>query len=83
MMRILEASSNEADGLHGPSGVETLHLTPALRKAVTDGLEVDIVELAEDNPCLRMAYCAQVHDDSTNRVKATTLKDLVVAAVSI
>lgn len=72
-----KAEAAEGDESSGPSGPIW---TPLLVKAITEGVEVDYVEFKEDDDDLRAAYCAQMHDEATNRYKVTALKDLVAVA---
>ena len=54
--------------------------TALLVKAITEGVEVDLVEFSDDDGDLRVAYCAAAHDEATNKYKVTSIKDLVDVA---
>ena len=77
MYKAVTAAESESEGV----GDDTLHLTSLLVTAITEGVEVDIVEFTDDDCDLRVAYCAAAHDEATNKYKATSIKDLVDVAV--
>ena len=49
--------------------------------AITDGVEVDVVEFPDDHEDLRVAYCTAAHDEASNKYKPSSIKDLVAVAV--
>ena len=82
IMKITEMYKNECEEVSDPAdvGEGTLRFTPALLKAINEGLEVDVVEFGDDDEDLRVAYCCQSHDEVTNKFKVTSMKDLVGVA---
>ena len=60
---------------------EVLHFSDLLVRAITVGVEVDVVTFDDDDEDLRVAYCTQAHDEASNKYKASSMKDLVAVAV--
>jgi hypothetical protein len=52
-----------------------------LVKAITVGLEVDVVEFPDDDEDLRVAYCLTSHDEAVNSYKCTCVTDMVGVAM--
>ena len=80
---IYAAATAGADATAEPpeGGGDALEFTPLLVKAITDGVEVDIVEFVEDDEDLRVAYCTAAHDEASNKFKPSSIKDLVAVAL--
>ena len=46
-------------------------------QALTVGISVTILEFPEDDGDLMLAYCAAMHDQETNKYRATSIRNLV------
>ena len=60
---------------------EVLHFSDLLVKAMSEGVEVDVVTFDEDDEDLRVACCTQAHDEASNKYKTSSIKDLVAVAM--
>jgi hypothetical protein len=60
--------------------VDVVEFSSLLVTAITEGVEVDVVEFPDDDEDLRVAYCAAAHDESSNKYKPSSIKDLVGVA---
>ena len=60
---------------------EVLNFSDLLIKAITEGVEVDVVTFDDDDEDLRIAYCTQARDEATNKYKVSSIKVLVEVAM--
>ena len=70
-----------ADAATVAGDLDVVEFSSLLVTAITDGVEVDVVEFPDDDEDLRVAYCAAAHDESSNKYKPSSIKDLVGVAM--
>lgn len=82
----LKAEYDEATAGHGgdddvaTAAVTDVGWSAVLIQALTVGVCVDVVEFDDDDEDLRVAYCAQLHDEAVNKFRPTSLLSMVQVA---
>ncbi len=65
----------------GVGHLDVVEFSSLFFTAITDGVEVDVVEFEDDDEDLRVAYCTAAHDEASSKYKPSSIKDLVAVAL--
>ena len=74
------AALRECKALYESDDAVNYDWSAPLIAAMTLGVDVQVIEFAEDDPDLVVAWAVGAHDDASNKFKATSLRDMVRVA---